>query len=588
MRRILSTSKLLHSTEYDSLHYMPDKDILYASRKSGKIDELNKRVSKPTLKYANFTDLDTVFNEGKFLDWSEDVSPIEFENNITLSSTKEIIDDKTLVYPYVGTRIGAYKTYCARVFEENVMNKSTHESGILVVNRNIIVFIDNNTVTTNASKTRGRPYRNGFVFYTFAIIEGTCSSIEKPTSVENLNASTNKFRTMSLYDNMSTKSLNDSWYSSSSIAFPKIDSSITKVEDATSYQGTKLASLRNGFITYDSSDKSITYTDASFFPMLGLNNDTQTTSFDDYYDSVYSNLLSWGLSSEISIYLLLRSIGLQSNVSVIADGASNDSRTNFDYWYLSEFLYTLFYSAFKTSGSYYPIWTPTKYMGSPSSLSFEKFIDTSAGYMRIYDSEMNDFEWARYKLEGWSRTYTILAPRNTTHHGSVFSQEGTAVGNWESKRTNNQTFYNTDFDAWRKWASALLLAKHSDDPTYSTDNLFSSVVIGAQSFNLTNMSIIRTIGTTLQPDGTIVINAYIDDKATLLFVKNNNALGSTSVASWTLTIADTQYSYKPNKFILIAKNSDNEYEEVDITFFKKDADSVTNAVVEAFHYQNNL
>lgn len=588
MRRILSTSKLLHSTEYDSLHYMPDKDILYASRKSGKIDELNKRVSKPTLKYANFTDLDTVFNEGKFLDWSEDVSPIEFENNITLSSTKEIIDDKTLVYPYVGTRIGAYKTYCVRVFEENVMNKSTHESGILVVNRNILVFIDNNTVATNVSKTRGRPCRNGFVFYTFAIIEGTCSSIEKPASVENLNASTNKFRTMSLYDIMSKKSLDDSWYNSDSAAFPKIDDSITKVEDATSYKGTSLASLRNGFIIYDSSDKSITYTDASFFPILGLNNDTQTTSFDDYYDSVYSNLSSWGLSSEISIYLLLRSIGLQSNVSVIADGASNDSRTNFDYWYLSEFLYTLFYSAFKTSGSYYPIWTPTKYMGSPSSLSFEKFIDTSAGYMRIYDSEMNDFEWARYKLEGWSRTYTILAPRNTTHHGSVFSQEGTAVGNWESKRTNNQTFYNADFDAWRKWASALLLAKHSDDPTYSTDNLFSSVVVGAQSFNLTNMSIIRTIGTTLQPDGTIIINAYIDDKATLLFVKNNNALGSTSVASWTLTIADTQYSYKPNKFILIAKNSDNEYEEVDITFFKKDADSVTNAVVEAFHYQNNL
>lgn len=588
MRRILSTSKLLHSTEYDSLHYMPDKDILYASRKSGKIDELNKRVSKPTLKYANFTDLDTVFNEGKFLDWSEDVSPIEFENNITLSSTKEIIDDKTLVYPYVGTRIGAYKTYCVRVFEENVMNKSTHESGILVVNRNIIVFIDNNTVTTNTSKTRGRPCRNGFVFYTFAIIEGTCSSIEKPASVENLNASTNKFRTMSLYDSMSKKSLDDSWYNSDSTAFPKIDDSITKVEDATSYKGTNLASLRNGFIVYDSSDKSITYTDASFFPMLGLNNDTQTTSFDDYYDSVYSSLSSWGLSSETSICLLLRSIGLQSNVSVIADGASNDSRTNFDYWYLSEFLYTLFYSAFKTSGSYYPIWTPTKYMGSPSSLSFEKFIDTSAGYMRIYDSEMNDFEWARYKLEGWSRTYTILAPRNTTHHGSVFSQEGTAVGNWESKRTNNQTFYNVDFDAWRKWASALLLTKHSDDPTYSTDNLFSSVVIGAQSFNLTNMSIIRTIGTTLQPNGTIIINAYIDDKATLLFVKNNNALGSTSVASWTLTIADTQYSCKPNKFILIAKNSDNEYEEVDITFFKKDADSITNVVVEAFHYQNNL
>lgn len=588
MRRILNTSKRLHSTEYDSLHYLPSKDILYASRKSGKINELNKRVSKPTLKYANFTDLDTVFNEGKFLDWSEDVSPIEFENNITLSSTKEIIDDKTLVYPYVGTRIGAYKTYCTRVFEENVVNKSTRQSGTLVVNRNIIVFIDNNTVTTNTSKTRGRPCRNGFVFYTFAIVDGICSSIEKPTAVESLNASTNKFRTMSLYDAISRKSLSDSWYNSSTVEFPKIDDSIAKVEDATSYRGTDLASLRNGFIMYDSSDKSIAYTDASFFPMLGLNNDTQTTSFDNYYSSVYSSLVPLGMTSKIDIYLLLRSIGLQSNISVITNGASNDSRSNLDYWYLSEFLYTLFYSAFKAGSSYYPIWTPTKYMNSPSSLSFEKFIDTSAGYMRIYDSEMNDFEWARYKLEGWGRTYTILAPRNTTHHGSVFSQEGTAVGNWESKRTNNQTFYNADFDAWRKWASALLLAKHSDDPTYSTDNLFSSVVIGAQSFNLTNTSIIRAIGTTLQPDGTIIINAYIDDKATLLFVKNNNSVGSTSVASWALTIADTQYDYKPSKFILVAKNSSNEHEEVDITFFKKDADSITNVVVEAFHYQNNL
>lgn len=595
MRRIINTSSVLKKDSDYGLHYMPEKNVLFASVKDNGIPvELNKQVSPSLLKYINFANISSAFNEDTLLDWSEDVSPIEFENNITLSSTQEIIDDKTLIYPYISTRIGAYKVYCTRVFDAPAMNKNNGTTYNVVINRNIVVFIDNNTVTTNTSKSRGRPVRNGFVFYTCMLVSGDVSAISEPTSVENLNASTNSFRTMFLYDAMSRHTLTDSYYVGTDYkgTWPTIDNTIDEVSASTTYSTTNTTSIRNGFIVYDSSDKSIEYTNSSFFPMINLNNGTQTSSFDDYYDNVTSSLASWGISDtyQIDLYVLLRSIGMTSDVITIADGTTSDTRDT-DYWYLSEFLYSLFYSSFKANSNYYPTWAPTKYMGSPSSMSFVKYIDTSAGYMRIYDSEMNEFQWARYKLEGWDRIYTILAPRNTTHHGSVFSQEETAVSNWESKHSNGQTFYDVDFDAWRTWATALLQAKHSDDSSYSTDNLFSSVVSGKQTFSINNSgtTIISSISTFLLDDESIEVFINVKSNPNKFYAIYSTNLWTELQTSITIPKIDTDnYPGCTNRLFIIAQDENNEFDEILLTFIKPDADTDTTLVIRAWHYANNL
>lgn len=599
MRKITHMTGALKSESRPSIHYVPDKSILYATHDSY-IQELNKKYAKPSLAYANFTSLDTSFNEGIFLDWSEDVSPDQFETNITLSESTNVVDDKTLIYPYIGRRTGSYKVYQARVFE------TEQNSSYIVINRNVVTFLDKNSSGAGTVKDRGRPIRNGIVFYTYLIVSSGVTDYSASASFDGSTASTangyinstaNNFRMMGYYNRVSRSKLIDKGYTN----LPEIDNAISSVSsiDDTS---TSLQSLRNGFIVYASDGKTITYKDKPFFSMIYYNSFTQTNGFDNFYTEMTKYLAQYGVTdeNEVAIDIFVHSMGFQMCIVSLDSSknetlSSNDSPfaltsvTNIDYDYVSEFMYVLEYAAFTSGDSYYAVWAPLAKIGV-STVKFSKYVgNTTTDYMSVSDTEYNEMVWARYKLEVWSQTYTIIAPKNSTHHGQIFSQTKVAIDNWSTvhARTPAESFYNVDFDAWKEWAIALLTEKHSDLASYDASKLFSTSTIGTQTFTLSNMQTIKSIGTTLETDGTVTVSAYIDtSNGSLLAVKTGSTLGSRSTTNWTMTLSN--YSNEPNEFKLIAECSDGSFEEVGLTIMAADSDSTKNEIIEAYHFANNL